>query len=67
MTFHPDQLRQLTSDRQQQLRSEAAVHRLAGPLAARTRFAHVLRRTADRLDAATSPCGHVRRLLGART
>jgi hypothetical protein len=59
MHFHPDQLHQLAADRQGRLRSEAAAHRLAGPVALRTRLAYAFRRAADRFDATGSPCSHV--------
>ena len=66
MYFHPDQLHHIVSDRQRELRSEAATQRLAGIGSRRTRVALALRRAADRFDAATSPCAHVRRALAQR-
>lgn len=50
----PDFLAQLTHDRQQDRLAAAAVHRLVPSSPARTRIARTLRRTADRLDAATA-------------
>ena len=53
--------RQITKDRQQDRLAAAAVHRLVPSSPARTRIARTLRRTADRLDAATaqaSPVGN---------
>ena len=44
---------QLVHDRQQDRLAAAAVHRLAPSSPVRTRLARTLRRTADRLDAAT--------------
>ena len=57
MHFHPDTLRQINADRQQSMLAEAAAERLAGSPGTRTRLAQFLRRTADRIDAATAPCG----------
>ena len=52
--MHPaDTLSQLTHDRQPDRLAAAAVHRLAPSSPVRTRLARTLRRTADRLDAAT--------------
>jgi hypothetical protein len=52
--MHPaDTILQLTHDRQQDRLAAAAVHRLALATPIRTRLARTLRRTADRLDAAT--------------
>lgn len=52
--MHPaDFLSQVTDDRQQDRLAAAAVHRLVPSSPARTRVARTLRRTADRLDAAT--------------
>ena len=48
-----DTLFQLTQDRQQDRLAAAAVHRLAPSSSVRLRLARTLRRTADRLDAAT--------------
>ena len=53
-------LSQLTQDRQQVLLAAAAVHRLVPSSPARTRVARTLRRTADRLDAATTATTPVR-------
>jgi hypothetical protein len=50
----PDFLDQITQDRQQDRLAAAAVHRLAPSSPARSRIARTLRRTADRLDAATA-------------
>lgn len=50
----PDLLAQLTHDRQQDRLAAAAVHRLVPSSPARIRIARTLRRTADRLDAATA-------------
>ena len=52
-----DLLQQLTLDRQDDLMTAAAAHRLAAQGPARRRIAQSLRRAADRLDAATSPSG----------
>ena len=49
-----DFLFQLTHDRQQDRLAAAAVHRIAPSSPVRTRIARTLRRTADRLDAATT-------------
>ena len=49
----PEYLAQITQDRQQDRLAAAAVHRLAPSSPARSRIARTLRRTADRLDAAT--------------
>ena len=56
-------LSQLTQDRQQDRLAAAAVHRLAPSSPARTRIARTLRRTADRLDAATASPSKVRSAL----
>ena len=63
--MHPaDFLSQVTNDRQQDRLAAAAVHRLVPSSPARTRVARTLRRTADRLDAATaSPSKPVRSAL----
>jgi hypothetical protein len=50
----PDFLLQTTQDRQQDRLAAAAVHRLVPSSPARLRIARTLRRTADRLDAATA-------------
>lgn len=62
---HPasDVLSQLTHDRQQSLLAAAAVHRLVPASPVRTRIARSLRRTADRLDAATAAASPVQRAL----
>jgi len=49
-----DFLSHLTHDRQQDRLAAAAVHRLVPSSPVRTRLARSLRRTADRLDAATT-------------
>jgi hypothetical protein len=51
---------QITHDRQQDRLAAAAVHRLVPSSPARTRIARTLRRTADRLDAATTATSQVR-------
>ena len=51
---------QITHDRQQDRLAAAAVHRLVPSSPARSRIARTLRRTADRLDAATAPAGPAR-------
>ena len=56
----PDSLAQITKDRQQDRLAAAAVHRLVPSSPARSRIARTLRRTADRLDAATAPASPVR-------
>ncbi len=56
-------LSQLTQDRQQDRLAAAAVHRLVPSSPARTRVARTLRRTADRLDAATASPSKVRSAL----
>ena len=53
-----DFLSQLTQDRQQELLAAAAEHRLAPSSPVRTTLARTLRRTADRLDAATAVSAH---------
>jgi hypothetical protein len=59
----PDFLLQATHDRQQDRLAAAAVHRLISSSPARTRIARTLRRTADRLDAATAAATPVRSAL----
>ena len=62
--MHPaDFLSQVTNDRQQDRLAAAAVHRLVPSSPARTRVARTLRRTADRLDAATASSKPVRSAL----
>lgn len=56
-------LSQLVHDRQQDRLAAAAVHRLVPSSPARSRIARTLRRTADRLDAATAPATPVRSAL----
>jgi hypothetical protein len=56
----PDFLDQITHDRQQDRLAAAAVHRLVPSSSARSRIARTLRRTADRLDAATASAKPVR-------
>jgi hypothetical protein len=58
-------LHQLTDDRQQDRRSEAAAQRLAGTSPARRRIAQSLRRAADRLDS-TAPAVSVSKALPGR-
>jgi hypothetical protein len=67
MHVNPDLHHQYALDRQQRLRDESAAHRLAERAPARTRIALFLRRTADRFDAATAPCGHVGHALTQRS
>jgi hypothetical protein len=54
---------QITQDRQQDRLAAAAVHRLVPSSPARSRIARTLRRTADRLDAATTAASPVRNAL----
>ena len=54
---------QITHDRQQDRLAAAAVHRLVPSSPARSRIARTLRRTADRLDAATASPSKVRSAL----
>ena len=54
-------LAQLVHDRQQDRLAAAAVHRLVPSSPARVTIARTLRRTADRLDAATAPSARVGR------
>ena len=56
----PDFLDQIIHDRQQDRLAAAAEHRLALSSPVRTRVARTLRRTADRLDAATTAASPVR-------
>ncbi|HET8949813.1 MAG TPA: hypothetical protein VFN44_04855 [Solirubrobacteraceae bacterium] len=56
-------LSQLVHDRQQDRLAAAAVHRLVPSSPARSRIARTLRRTADRLDAATAPATPMRSAL----
>ncbi len=56
----PDFLAQVTQDRQQDRLAAAAVHRFAPSSPVRSRIARTLRRTADRLDAATASTSPVR-------
>ena len=51
--YPADTFFQLVHDRQQDRLAAAAVHRLAPSSSVRLRIARTLRRTADRLDAAT--------------
>jgi hypothetical protein len=58
--MHPtDTIFQIAHDRQQDRLAAAAVHRLAPSTPVRLRLARTLRRTADRLDAATAPSARV--------
>jgi hypothetical protein len=66
MHFHPDALRQINADRQQTMLAEAAAQRLTGSVGTRTRVAQFLRRAADRIDAATAPCGQLASALPER-
>jgi hypothetical protein len=66
MHLNPDLHHQYALDRQQRLRDEAAAHRLVDRAPARTRIACFLRRTADRLDAATAACGRTGKALTQR-
>jgi hypothetical protein len=59
----PDFLDQITHDRQQDRLAAAAVHRLVSSSPVRSRIARTLRRTADRLDAATAGTSSVRTAL----
>ena len=62
--MHPaDFLSHVTHDRQQDRLAAAAVHRLVPSSPARSRIARTLRRTADRLDAATAPATPMRSAL----
>ena len=61
--YPTDVLTQITKDRQQDPLAAAAVHRLAPSTPVRTRIARTLRRTADRLDAATAAAKPVRSAL----
>ena len=61
--YPADVLTQITQDRQQDTLAAAAVHRLAPSSPVRTRIARTLRRTADRLDAATVAAKPVRSAL----
>lgn len=54
-------------DRQLRLEAEAAAHRLAETTPLRTRIARLLRRTADRPDAATAAPGRVGKALTQRS
>ena len=56
-------LAQLIQDRQQDRLAAAAVHRLVPSSPARVKIARTLRRTADRLDAATAPAKPMRSAL----
>jgi hypothetical protein len=58
--FSSDSLSQLIDDRQQDRLASAAVHRIAPSSPVRTRIARSLRRTADRLDAATASPGAIK-------
>jgi hypothetical protein len=55
MNLYTDIHHQYALDRQQRLRDEAAAHRLAASPPPRARLAHLLHRTADRLE--TAVCG----------
>ena len=62
--MHPaDTLLQLTQDRQQDRLAAAAVHRLVPSSPVRRTIARTLRRTADRLDAATAAASPMPRAL----
>ena len=52
MNLNPDLHHHYALDRQQRLRDEAAAHRLAEAIPARTRIARLLRRATDRQHAA---------------
>ena len=54
---------QIIHDRQQDRLAAAAVHRLVPSSPARSRIARTLRRTADRLDAATNAASPVQSAL----
>ncbi|HWL32235.1 MAG TPA: hypothetical protein VNP89_01415 [Gaiellaceae bacterium] len=66
MHVNPDLHHQYALDRRQRLRDEAAAHRLVDRVPPRIRIAQSLRRLANRLDAATAPCGHVGNALTQR-
>ena len=57
MNFDPDLQHQHALDRQQRLRAQAAAHRLADRVPARSQIARLLRRATDRQDAATAASG----------
>jgi hypothetical protein len=67
MHLNPDVHHQYALDRQQRLRDEAAAHRLADRVPARTRLARFLRRATDRHDAAPAASGPVGKALTQRS
>jgi hypothetical protein len=67
MNLHSDLHHHYALDRQQRLRAEAAAHRLAERIPARTRIARLLRRATDRQDVAPAPCGPVGKALTQRS
>lgn len=67
MNLNPDLHLDYALERQQRLRDEAAAHRLAERVPARTRVARLLRRATDQQDAAPAASGPVGKALTQRS
>ena len=67
MNLNPELHHHYALERQQRLRDEAAAHRLADRVPARTRIARLLRRATDRQDAAPAASGPVGKALTERS
>ena len=67
MNLNPNLHHHYTLERQQRLRHEAAAHRLADRLPARTRIARLLRCATDRQDAAPAASVPVGKALTQRS
>ena len=66
MNLNPDVHHRYALERQQRLRDEAAAHRLADRVPARTRIARLLRCAPNRQDAAPAASGPVGKALAQR-
>jgi hypothetical protein len=67
MNLNPELHHHYALERQQRLRDEAAAHRLAERIPARTRIARLLRRATDRQEAAPAGSGPVGKALTERS
>ena len=67
MNLNPELHHHYALERQQRLRDEAAAHRLAERIPARTRIARLLRRATDRQEAAPAASGPVGKALTERS
>ena len=67
MNLNPDLHHHYALERQQRLRLEAAAHRLADRLPARSRIARLVRRAPDRQHAAPAASGRVGKALTQRS